>query len=504
MDITEQKEAEESLRSSEKRYRSLFEVASDAIFLMEVDQFVDCNQKTLEIFGCTREQIIGQSPYRFSPTTQQDGNNSQVSALQKITQAMNGKPLTFEWKHSRYDGSIFDAEVSLNRVEINHHDCLLAIVRDISVRKRVELELKNQLERLRALHRIDIAISSSLDLNVILNVLLDQLMTQLKVDAASVMLLNPHLRTLEFSAGRGFRHTRATRPSLRLGEGFGGQAALERRTIQVPSLTDRETIIRTGLLNNREKFSAYIASPLIAKGQVKGILEVFHRDELKPDEGWLNFLEMLAGVAAIAIDNLSLFNDLQKSNMELSLAYDATIEGWSRALDLRDKETEGHTLRVTDMTIKLAQLTGIPDNEHIYIRWGALLHDIGKMGVPDQILLKPGPLTEEEWEIMRKHPVYAYEMLSPIAFLNKAIDIPYCHHERWDGGGYPRQLKGEQIPFSARLFSVVDMWDALGSNRPYRQAWQRDQIIDHIQSLSGRHFDPAVVNAFIKLVNPQQ
>jgi len=242
---------------------------------------------------------------------------------------------------------------------------------------------------------------------------------------------------------------------------------------------------------------------LIAKGQVKGVLEVFHREELQPDDQWLNFLEMLAGVAAIAIDNLGLFNDLQKSNMELTLAYDATIEGWSRALDLRDKETEGHTQRVTELTLQLAQRTGLPENELIYIRWGALLHDIGKMGVPDQILLKPGPLTEREWEIMRKHPKYALEMLQSISFLNKAIEIPYCHHERWDGKGYPRGLKGEQIPFSARLFSIVDVWDALGSNRPYRQAWCQEEIVHHIRSLSGSHFDPNVVDAFMELIQVQ-
>jgi len=155
---------------------------------------------------------------------------------------------------------------------------------------------------------------------------------------------------------------------------------------------------------------------------------------------------------------------------------------------------------VTELTLQLAQLTGIPENEHIYIRWGALLHDIGKMGVPDQILLKPGPLTDDEWEIMRKHPVYAHDMLQPITFLNKAIDIPFCHHERWDGSGYPRGLKRDEIPFSARLFSIVDMWDALGSNRPYRKAWRQEEIVEHIRSLSGTHFDPAVVDVFMTMI----
>ena len=191
-----------------------------------------------------------------------------------------------------------------------------------------------------------------------------------------------------------------------------------------------------------EDFVCYYGVPLISKGQVKGVLEVFHRTALEPDAEWFDFLNTLAGQAAIAIENSTLFESLQRSNLELTLAYDATIEGWSRALDLRDKETEGHTQRVTEMTVKLARAFGLSEAELVQVRWGALLHDIGKMGVPDGILLKPGPLTDEEWVAMKKHPTFAYEMLAPIRYLRLALDIPYCHHEKWDGTGYPRGLKG--------------------------------------------------------------
>jgi putative nucleotidyltransferase with HDIG domain len=179
-------------------------------------------------------------------------------------------------------------------------------------------------------------------------------------------------------------------------------------------------------------------------------------------------------------------------------AYDTTIEGWSRALDLRDKETEGHTQRVTELAIKLATAFEINGDELAQVRWGALLHDIGKMGVPDDILLKPGALTEDEWVIMKKHPTYAFEMLSPIRYLRAAIDIPYCHHEKWDGTGYPRGLKGEQIPLTARIFAVVDVWDALCSDRPYRAAWPKEKVLAYIQSLSGTHFDPNVVKVCLE------
>lgn len=192
---------------------------------------------------------------------------------------------------------------------------------------------------------------------------------------------------------------------------------------------------------------------------------------------------------------------LRQRERDLLQAYDTTIEGWSHALDLRDKETEGHTLCVTEMTIKLARAAGINGEELVHVRRGALLHDIGKMGVPDNILLKPDKLTDEEWVAMRKHPIFAFELLSPIAYLRPALDIPYCHHEKWDGSGYPRGQKGEQIPLAARLFAIVDVWDALRSDRPYRQGWSKEKVIEHIKSLSGTHFDPKAVELFLNMMN---
>lgn len=212
---------------------------------------------------------------------------------------------------------------------------------------------------------------------------------------------------------------------------------------------------------------------------------------------------MLAGQAAIAIDNMAMFDKVQHSHLELVLAYDATIEGWARALDLRDKETEGHSQRVTEMTLRLARALGMNEEKLVHIRRGALLHDIGKLGVPDSILLKAGPLTAEEWEIMRRHPQYAYEMLSSIAYLQPALDIPYCHHEKWDGTGYPRGLKGEQIPLAARIFAVVDVWDALSSDRPYRPAWPQEKVRAYLKEEAGKHFDPSIVEVFLKILEEE-
>jgi putative nucleotidyltransferase with HDIG domain len=368
-------------------------------------------------------------------------------------------------------------------------------------RARLYDQALKRMQHLQTLHSIDTAISANLDLGVILDVLLTQGVTQLDVDAASVLLLNPHTHMLEFAAGKGFRTREIRSTRLRIGEELSGKVALERKILQATDLPNNEDFQRKYLL--KEGFVSYRAAPLIAKGQLQGVLEIFNRGALVIDEERTEFLETLAIQAAIAIDNSQLFSDLQRTNFELEMAYDATIEGWSRALELRDMETEGHTLRVTGMTVQLAQELGVSGEELIHIRRGALLHDIGKMGVPDRILLKPGELDEQEWEVMKRHTDYANKMLWPIEFLRPALDIPYCHHERWDGSGYPRQLKAEQIPLSARLFSVADVWDALTSNRPYREAWTEYEALEYIKSQAGKHFDPQVVEVFFILRNKQ-
>lgn len=240
--------------------------------------------------------------------------------------------------------------------------------------------------------------------------------------------------------------------------------------------------------------------PLKLKNDLIGVVYVDNRARIGSfQEADLGLISAFADQAAVAIDSARLFENLQKSHRELEKAYEATLEGWAKALELRDKETEGHTQRVTMLTERLARCMGVDENALVHIKRGALLHDIGKMGIPDDILRKNGPLTVEERSIMEKHPLYAYEMLSAIDFLLPAIDIPYCHHEKWDGTGYPRGLRGEEIPFAARIFPVTDVWDALVSDRPYRRALPPDEVRQRIKADSGKHFDPRVVEAFMGL-----
>ena len=361
-------------------------------------------------------------------------------------------------------------------------------------------QTQRRLQRLTALRTIDQTITTNRDLRVTLSTLLEHCQAQLGIDAASVLLYEPQTQSLDYAASLGFRTSALKYTRLRLGESYAGRAAQQRKLVQVPDLMAApDGLVRAPLLA-AEGFVAYFGVPLVAENQVKGVLEIFQRSPLDPDQEWLSFLTSLAGQAAIAIDNATLFEKLQRSNTELALAYDTTLEGWSRALDLRDKETEGHTQRVTEMTLRLAKAIGVSEAERVHMTRGALLHDIGKMGIPDSILLKPGPLTGEEWQIMRLHPGYAYELLSPITYLRPALPIPYCHHEKWDGTGYPRGLMGDQIPLAARLFAVADVWDALTSDRPYHQAWPKEQALAYIKDQPGKHFDPQVVEVFLKLI----
>ena len=383
--------------------------------------------------------------------------------------------------------------------EIQVLNTLAEIVGIAIQRMRLHEQTEQQLQHVQALHEIDTAISARFDLSLTLDTFLKNVLAQLRVDAASILLLNPLTGMLDYTAGKGFRMSGIEQLHLRPGEGYAGRVMLERNIIYMADLPADDTSSDTIKMIENEGFVSYYGVPLIVKGAVIGVLEIFHRNPLKPNTEWLDFLETLAGQATIAIDSNLTYNNLQRSNLELSVAYDRTLEGWSHAIDMRDKETEGHSERVTAMTMQLARVLAVRDEDMEHIRRGALLHDIGKIGIPDSILLKPGLLTAEEWVVMRTHPVRAYELLMPIPYLRPALEIPYYHHENWDGSGYPRGVIGEEIPLAARIFAIVDVYDALMSDRPYRPAWPEAQVLEHLKAESGRHFDPEVVNAFFKM-----
>lgn len=491
---------QEALRNSEERFRRLAENAPDAIYRFRVSPHLALEYVSpaiVTISGYTPSELHADPDLFFKMIHPEDALLARDVFEGKYPV---GKPVVLRfvnreeklvWVEAR-NAPVYDRMGSIVFTE--------GIARDVTERKMAEENIQRQLQRLNALRVVDSAISSHLSLNVTLNILLGHVISQLGAHAADILLFDTTTQMLNYGAGTGFRLPAIDSLSLHLGEGCAGEAALHRRTVFIP---DRAALDREGgfpELLAGEGFVAYYGTPLVAKGQVKGVLEVYHRFPFSPDSEWMNFFETLAGQAAIAIDNAEMFEGLQRANQELMLAYDRTLEGWVRALDLRDRETQGHTQRVTDLTMHLARAMGTDEISMVQLRRGALLHDIGKIGIPDAILHKPGPLNDEEWLLMRKHPEYARDLLSPIDYLHQALLIPYCHHEWWDGSGYPQGLKGEQIPLSARIFAVVDVWDALRSDRPYRRAWDKERVLEYIKSLSGTHFDPDVVESFMRLV----
>ncbi|KAF0106289.1 MAG: putative PAS/PAC sensor protein [Chloroflexi bacterium] len=359
--------------------------------------------------------------------------------------------------------------------------------------------LQQRVIELTALHTIEFAVVAHLSTREILEIVMEQITKSLGVDAVAVLRFNPQSNTLDYASGRGFLTKAVEETRINLGKDLAGQVAEGKAAVQRDAIRGGLEFLRKKSWT-REGFVSYTGVSLVVNSHIIGVCEVFHRSMMRQDTDWLRTLETLAGQAALVIDHLQNFEDLQRANIDLLAAYNATIVGWSSAMDLRDKETENHTTRVTELTVRMAELLGLDEDQILHLRRGALLHDIGKLGVPDEILLKTGKLTDEEWTTMRRHPQMAYDMLSSIEYLHPALDIPYCHHEKWDGSGYPRGLKGEQIPFGARLFMIADVYDALISDRPYRTAWTLDKTQKYIRQQSGKHFDPRAVDAFISLV----
>ena len=368
----------------------------------------------------------------------------------------------------------------------------------LMLEQNVSDQLKLKQSQLRALMSVGQVINSSLGLTRVLEEVMDSLISLMRAERGFLMLREPD-GELVVRIARGIAHVNLEEEVSRFSRSVvrkvvDSNAPVLTTNAQADPRFDAQKSVAAFQLRS------ILCVPLKQKNELIGVLYVDNRAHAGIfKENDLELISAFADQAAVAIDSARLFEDLQDSHRELERAYQATLEGWVRALDLRDKETEGHTQRVTILTHRLARSMGVSDAELVHITRGALLHDIGKMAIPDGILLKPGQLTEDERKLIQKHPIYAYEMLRPIDFLVPALDIPYCHHEKWDGTGYPRGLKGDEIPFAARIFPIIDVWDALTSDRPYRKAMPHDEVRKIVRADSGKHFDPLVVEAFMDL-----
>lgn len=362
----------------------------------------------------------------------------------------------------------------------------------------VDQQLSRTQSQLGALMNIGQMINSPLGLKRVLEEVMDSLIALMRAESGFLMLREPG-GELSVRIARGLDQVNLDQDEFKVSKTIVAQVAETGKPIlttnaqQDPRFGGNVSILTYHL-------RSILCVPLKLKDELIGVVYVDNRARTGMfQEADLDLISAFAHQAAVAINSARLFENLQRSHRELEQAYEATLEGWAKALELRDKETEGHTQRVAALTERLARSMGVGEAELVHIKRGALLHDIGKMGIPDEILLKNGPLTKEERSVMEKHPLYAYEMLSQIEFLLPALDIPYCHHEKWDGSGYPRGLRGEQIPLAARIFPVTDVWDALISDRPYRKALPHAEVRQHIRADAGKHFDPRVVEAFMEL-----
>jgi len=486
-DISERRRAEEERRT----LSHAIEQSPVSIIITDTTGAIEyVNPKFTQASGYTRDEAIGQTPRLLK------SNETSSDEYRKLWDTISqGETWRGEFHNKRKDGTLYWEWASISPVlddngRVAH---FVAVKEDITDRKQSEEALAHRLAELEAVGEISAALRTTQDRFDLQSVILDRLFELLRADGAAFAMRDSTSYETELESAIGLMAT-ARRARFATGEGVSGHVVLTGEFHRDPAADLGVALARPEW---RGRTRALVCAPLIAQTERIGVLWLSRPEPFSDHEARL--IAAIADIAANAIKRATLMEQSQRDALNLALAYEDTIEGWSRALDLRDHETEGHSLRVTDLTVRLAQEAGLPEDEIAHVRRGALLHDIGKMGVPDSILLKPCPLNAAELAIMRRHPVHAYNMLGPIAYLRPALDIPYRHHEKWDGTGYPDGLRGDAIPFAARLFAIVDVWDALTSDRPYRAAWTPDQALAYIHEQRGRHFDPDTVDLFFRV-----
>jgi PAS domain S-box-containing protein len=488
--------AEDTNLDLDHRFQQLFQGSADAIYISRRDgKLVEFNPAARDMFAIPRSAAADLNATELYANVE---DRREMQEALESTGSLHDYPLQLKTRDGRILDCLLTSTVRRDRNgEVIGYQ---GIIRDVTAERQRQEGVELHVRRLEALNRIGQAISANTDGRVTYEILLAEVLQLLGVDAADILNVEQEGSLLVFGAGKGFRTEALRHSRLRFGQGFAGRSAISRKEVFIPDLSATSSFDRSPLFEG-EGFVSYCGLPLVAKGRVCGVLEMFTRRPMAPSPSWLDTARDFAAQAAIAMDSSKMFAELQRSNLDLIQAYDATLEGWAKAHDLRDHETVGHSKRVAEITVELAEALNVPGSDLVHIYRGALLHDIGKLAIPDSILQKPGPLDEGEWEIMRRHPALADQLLQGIEHLTPALPIPRFHHEHWDGSGYPRGLKGDEIPLAARIFAVVDVWDALRSDRPYRKAWSKERAMGYIQLRKDTQFDPAVVDCFLEIAD---
>jgi PAS domain S-box-containing protein len=487
-------------RESENLYRALVDQSADIILLFDPvsRRLLQANKRYLELTGYTEAEIRDFTAYDVVVDDRRwIDHYFDVILPQRLSRPPEMR------RFRRKDGSLFDMERSITLVSLSGRDVAMSVSRDVSERRHTRL--------MEFLHETTLDIVGHLDQADLLKAIVKRAVDLVEAPFGYCALLDPVSGELEVITVAGIDAGQFKDPP-RANAGLAAKVLASGKAMVVDDYRNWPDRLPGALF---DRITSMAIFPLKnAHSEVVGLLTILHWDSdkrIRLDD--FSCLEEIANLASLALDNARLYNTARvelasRAEIELQVrqtlekldeTYDTTLEGWARALDLRDCETEGHSRRVASIAVEMAKRMNIPAEQHIHIWRGALLHDIGKLGVPDSILLKPGPLTAEEWQIMRLHPVYGYDWLHQIEYLHPALAIPRSHHERWDGEGYPDKLCGETIPLEARIFAPIDVWDALSSNRPYRRSWPDSKIREHIRALSGSHFDPAVVEIFLTL-----
>lgn len=494
----------EAVEQSEAYYRALIENAVDGVTLLDANgQFKFNSPASERILGYHPEALQGRSTFDYiHPADREQIQNLFQDGLRQpdlITR------IEFRARH-RSGTWIYLEAVAHNLIHNPNVAGVVVNYRDVNERKQAEADLRRYTAELEVLSKVSSALRQARKLEEMLAILVLRSTNVLGGSIGAIYLREGI--TDEFVA-RGV-YTVGTEPVIYasthplrhfLGDGITGHVAQTGQLYISPNIhRDPRRHFIAEDFSLLKDIICQLSLPLYSPDGIIGVMHVGlpHAHTFTTEE--IRLLTAIAEIGGNAIHRATLYEETERYAMELEQAYEATIEGWARALELRDEATEGHTRRVASLTIRLAHRMGVDDDELLHIQRGALLHDIGKVGIPDHILLKPGPLTPEEMAVMQNHPSYAQVMLSNIPFLKPAMAIPYSHHEKWDGTGYPQGLKGEEIPLAARIFSVVDVWDALSSDRPYRQGWNLEKIREYIREHSGIDFDPKVVEVFLKMM----